>query len=148
MKHKILMIPGSTEMSREVLAKLALPVEPHYGDEFVKLYFEVVAKLKKIFETSNDIFILAATSSAAMEAAVNCSVEKGDKVSMTNRRPRVVVTDCNYFSLELERRVLDEINPEFVVAHSLHYGKGSHRSHPGLLLLPISLFTQRNLMLN
>ncbi len=80
MKHKILMIPGPTEVSIEVLAKLALPVEPHYGDEFVKLYFEVVAKLKKIFETSNDIFILAATSSAAMESAVNCAVEKGDKV--------------------------------------------------------------------
>ena len=37
MKHKILMIPGPTEVSSEVLAKLALPVEPHYGDEFVKL---------------------------------------------------------------------------------------------------------------
>ena len=80
MKHKILMIPGPTEVSSEVLAKLALPVEPHYGDGFVKLYFKVVAKLKKVFETSNDIFILAATSSAAMESAVNCAVEKGDKV--------------------------------------------------------------------
>jgi len=36
---------------------------------------------------------------------------------MTNRRPKVVVTDCDHSSLELERRVLDEINPEFVVAH-------------------------------
>ncbi len=80
MKHKTLMIPGPTEVSSEVLAKLALPVEPHYGDEFVKLYFKVIVKLKKIFETSNDIFILAATSSAAMESAVNCAVEKGDKV--------------------------------------------------------------------
>ena len=80
MKHKILMIPGPTEVSSEVLAKLALPIEPHYGDEFVKLYFKVVAKLKKIFETSNNIFILAATCSAAMETAVNCAVEQEDKV--------------------------------------------------------------------
>lgn len=36
---------------------------------------------------------------------------------MNNRRPKVVVTDCDHFSLELERKVLDEINPEFVVAH-------------------------------
>lgn len=36
---------------------------------------------------------------------------------MANRRPKVVVTDCDHFSLELERKVLNEINPEFVVAH-------------------------------
>jgi len=43
--------------------------------------------------------------------------KKESKVSMTNRRPKVVVTDCDHFSLELERKVLNEINPEFVVAH-------------------------------
>lgn len=36
---------------------------------------------------------------------------------MANRRPKVVVTDCDHLSLELERKVLNEINPEFVVAH-------------------------------
>ncbi|MQY59107.1 MAG: hypothetical protein GH144_05805 [Clostridia bacterium] len=36
---------------------------------------------------------------------------------MANRRPIVVVTDCDHSSLELERKVLDEISPEFVVAH-------------------------------
>lgn len=36
---------------------------------------------------------------------------------MANKRPKVVVTDCDHFSLELERKVLNEINPEFVVAH-------------------------------
>ncbi len=41
MKYKILMIPGPTKVSIEVLAKLALPVQPHYGDEFVKLYSKV-----------------------------------------------------------------------------------------------------------
>jgi len=39
------------------------------------------------------------------------------KVSMANRRKKVVVTDCDHSSLELERKVLDEISPEFVVAH-------------------------------
>jgi len=38
-------------------------------------------------------------------------------VSIANRRPKVVVTDCDHSSLELERKVLDKINPEFVVAH-------------------------------
>ena len=36
---------------------------------------------------------------------------------MANERPKVVVTDCDHPSLEPERRALEEINPEFVVAH-------------------------------
>jgi len=36
---------------------------------------------------------------------------------MANERPKVVVTDCDHPSLEPEMRILEEINPEFVVAH-------------------------------
>ncbi len=36
---------------------------------------------------------------------------------MTNNRMKVVVTDYDYPSLDLERKVLEEINPEFVGAH-------------------------------
>ncbi len=36
---------------------------------------------------------------------------------MAGRSLKVVVTDCDHSSLELERKVLNEINPEFVVAH-------------------------------
>ena len=36
---------------------------------------------------------------------------------MTNNRMKVVVTDYDYPSLDLERKVLAEIDPEFVGAH-------------------------------
>ena len=35
---------------------------------------------------------------------------------MTDKRLKVVVTDCDHPSVNIERRVLSEINPEFVLA--------------------------------
>ena len=75
-----LMIPGPTEVSNKVLEKMKLPVRHHYGDEFVRLFYKVNAKLKKVFKTNNELFILAATSSAAMETAVAHAVEPGEQI--------------------------------------------------------------------
>jgi len=36
---------------------------------------------------------------------------------MSGKRPKVVVTDCDHPSVEIERKVLSEVNPEFVLAH-------------------------------
>lgn len=79
-----LMIPGPTEVSSAVLKKLALPMKPHYGDAWSEFYFGVVDKMKRVFQTQNDLFILAATSSAAMELAVSHAAEPGEKVLICN----------------------------------------------------------------
>jgi alanine-glyoxylate transaminase/serine-glyoxylate transaminase/serine-pyruvate transaminase len=75
-----LMIPGPTEVSQAVLDEMALPIRHHYGPAFVALYFEVVGKLQQVFQTENDLFVLAATSSAAMETALAHAAEPGDAV--------------------------------------------------------------------
>ncbi|NLB45445.1 MAG: alanine--glyoxylate aminotransferase family protein [Clostridiaceae bacterium] len=75
-----LMIPGPTEVSPAVLEQLAKPIRHHYGPDFVALYFEVVEKLKTVFQTRADLFILAATSSAAMEIALSHAAQPGEKV--------------------------------------------------------------------
>jgi len=36
---------------------------------------------------------------------------------MSNQRPRVVITDCDHPSVEIERKVLNEIKPELVLAY-------------------------------
>ena len=79
-----LMIPGPTEVSAKARAKMALPMKPHYGDEWADYYFKVVAKVKRIFQTEYDLFILAATSSAAMEMAVSHALQPGEKVLICN----------------------------------------------------------------
>lgn len=43
-------------------------------------------------------------------------MERGE-VFMTGHKVKVVVTGCNYPSLDVERKVLEEIDPEFVEAH-------------------------------
>jgi D-3-phosphoglycerate dehydrogenase len=37
--------------------------------------------------------------------------------SMNNKRPRIVITDCDHPSVEIERAILSEIDPEFILAH-------------------------------
>lgn len=75
-----LMIPGPTEVSQAVLDKMALPIRHHYGSAFVDLYFTVIGKLQRVFQTENELFVLAATSSAAMETALAHAAEPGDAV--------------------------------------------------------------------
>jgi D-3-phosphoglycerate dehydrogenase len=36
---------------------------------------------------------------------------------MSNKRPKVVITDCDHPSVEIEKEILDEIKPVFVLAH-------------------------------
>ena len=36
---------------------------------------------------------------------------------MSNKRPKVVITDCDHPSVEIEKEILGEIKPEFVLTH-------------------------------
>jgi aspartate aminotransferase-like enzyme len=78
--RKILMIPGPTELSEDVLKETGKPVIPHYGSDWVEIYKETIGMLKQIFQTTGDLFVLVGSSSSAMEASVMSVVEPGDKV--------------------------------------------------------------------
>jgi len=49
-------------------------------DEFASLYREVIAMLKEVFQTRNDVFLVTGSGSSAMEASILSVVEPGDKV--------------------------------------------------------------------
>jgi len=36
---------------------------------------------------------------------------------MSNRKPKIVITDCDHPSVEIEKEILSEINPEFILAY-------------------------------
>jgi len=80
MARKILMIPGPSEVAEETLREIGKPVIAHYGPEWVKIYNETIELLKKIFQTTNDIFVIPGSSSSAMEASIESTIEPGDKV--------------------------------------------------------------------
>jgi aspartate aminotransferase-like enzyme len=55
-------------------------MEPESDPEFFALYDGVVKKLKKIFGTRNDLFVMAGEGMIVLDSAVANLVEKGDRV--------------------------------------------------------------------
>ena len=80
-------IPGPTWVRPEILQEMTRPMIGHRGAEFRELYARIAANLKPLFATAQDTFVVTATGTALMEAAlVNC----------VNRR--LLVTTCGAFS--------------------------------------------------
>ena len=79
--RRILMGPGPSDISPEVLSALSRPVIGHLDPLFVGMMDEVKALLQYAFQTKNEFTIaLSAPGSAGMEACFVNLVEPGDKV--------------------------------------------------------------------
>ncbi|MCM8795661.1 MAG: alanine--glyoxylate aminotransferase family protein [Candidatus Omnitrophica bacterium] len=70
MKKKYLLTPGPTPLPPEVCAAQAQPIIHHRTPQFQAILKEVSQGLKYVFQTENDVFILASSGTGAMEAAV------------------------------------------------------------------------------
>ena len=79
-KHRLLMIPGPTEISYEALLAMAQPSIVHYGDDFVQRYRHVQKCLQQVFQTTNTVYLIPGSSSIAMEAAVSAALEPGQSI--------------------------------------------------------------------
>src|SRR5579864_4644732 len=79
MRKPRLMTPGPAPVPEEVLLELARPVIHHRSAEAKEVITEVVAGLKEVFQTKNDVLILTASGTGAMEAAVVNTIPRGAK---------------------------------------------------------------------
>jgi aspartate aminotransferase-like enzyme len=84
MRKPRLMTPGPAMVPEDVLLELARPVNHHRSDEAKQVITEVVAGLKEVFQTQNDVLILTASGTGAMEAAVVNAVPPGGKALVLN----------------------------------------------------------------
>ncbi len=75
-----LRIPGPTPVPDEVLQAMAKPMINHRGPEFAQALNDVTAKLKQLFQTENDVFLLTASGTGGLEAAIVNTLSPGDKV--------------------------------------------------------------------
>jgi len=75
-----LRIPGPTPLPPSVLEVLQKQMINHRGPEFASLINEVTRDLKHFFETENDLFILTASGTGAMEAAIANFLSPGERV--------------------------------------------------------------------
>ena len=79
MSKKRLMTPGPTQVPEGALLGMARQMEHHRTPEFRGLMAEVLAGLKYVFATENDVLVLASSGTGAMEAAVVNLVPRGGK---------------------------------------------------------------------
>ena len=72
--------PGPTYVHPRVLRALSRPVEPHSYTGFAYKYRAVLSKLKRLFNTRGEVFLMAGSGTLAQEVMVANCVKPGDKV--------------------------------------------------------------------
>ena len=75
-----LRIPGPIPVPDDILQILSTQMINHRGPEFKELLYRVTERLKTVFATQNDMFILSSSGTGAMEAAIANTLSIGDKV--------------------------------------------------------------------
>jgi serine---pyruvate transaminase len=80
MLKRFLLTPGPTPVPPEVLSALGEPVVHHRAPRFTEILTEVIAGLKYVYQTENDVLVFAASGTGAMESAVVNVVNPGDHV--------------------------------------------------------------------
>lgn len=75
-----LLAPGPVNLHPEVSKVLALPMIHHRTPEFDEILKRVLAGVKYVFQTSQDVYLLTATGSGGMEALLVNVLSPGDKV--------------------------------------------------------------------
>lgn len=76
----LVMLPGPTNVPDRVMNAMLSPIINHRSDDFRTLYRDVVDKTQRVFQTSNDVVILTASGTGAVEASVINIVKKNDKI--------------------------------------------------------------------
>lgn len=118
-----LMTPGPTQVPEAARLALARQVTHHRTPEFRALLAEVLAGLKHVFQTQNDVIVLASSGTGAMEAAV---------VNLVPRGGKAIVLDAGVFA----HRWAD-IAAAFgieVVRHDVPWGRGVEAADVAALL--------------
>ncbi len=75
-----LRIPGPTPLPNEALQAMTKQMINHRGDEFGQILNDITAKLKELFKTKKDVFVLTGAGTGGLEAVIVNMLSPGDKV--------------------------------------------------------------------
>jgi len=78
MRKNYLLTPGPTPLPPQVLEAMARPIIHHRTPQFQAILKEASDGLKHVFQTNNDVYILASSGTGAMEASVVNLLSPGD----------------------------------------------------------------------
>lgn len=79
-----LIAPGPTPVPARVLLASAQPIIHHRTPQFSRIFADAKTGLKEIFQTQQDVLMLAASGTGAMESAVTNLFNPGDQVLVVN----------------------------------------------------------------
>src|SRR5690349_18916021 len=79
-EKRYLLTPGPTPVPPEVLAAISQPVVHHRGPDFKPVYERTLARLREVFRTNQEVLLLAAAGTGAMESAVANLCSPGERV--------------------------------------------------------------------
>ena len=79
-----MLAPGPTPVPDRVLLAMAQPMIHHRTPQFSAIFAEVKEDLKYLFQTKQDVLILAASGTGAMEGSVTNLFSPGDEVIVIN----------------------------------------------------------------
>ncbi len=83
-----LRIPGPTPCPPQALQALAKQMINHRGKEFAEILNSVTTKLKQVFQTRGDVFLLTSSGTGGLEAAIVNTLSTNDKI---------LATSCGFF---------------------------------------------------
>ena len=83
-EKRYLMTPGPTPVPPAVLAAMAEPVLHHRSPDFRVVLERCLGRLREVYRTQNDVLMLTASGTAAMESAVANLVAQGDTVTVVS----------------------------------------------------------------
>ena len=77
-----LQIPGPTNVPDRVLQAIAAPTIDHRGPDFAELGKDIVAGMKRVFQTGETVIVYPSSGTGAWEAALANTLSPGDRVLM------------------------------------------------------------------
>ncbi len=75
-----LRIPGPTPLPNEILQAMTKQMINHRGVEFEQILNGITDKLKQLFQTKGDVFVISSSGTGGLEAAVVNTLSPDDKV--------------------------------------------------------------------
>ncbi len=79
MLKRRLLTPGPVAVPERVLLAMAQPLIHHRAPDFIPVFQEVRENLKRVFQTEQDVLVLACTGTGGLEAAVSNLLDRGDR---------------------------------------------------------------------
>lgn len=84
MKKRYLLAPGPTPVPAEALLAMARPIIHHRTPQFSRVFKEAAELLRYLFQTEQDVLILASSGTGAMEGSISNLFSPGDEVIVVN----------------------------------------------------------------